>query len=185
MLSVRGPHALLGAPLGSEAPTSPTAASVGVRVELLVLRALDGGAIGYRTAAGDLAAGDSDPDTVALALTGANDAPVGSVCHSTSWRWDSHAVVLTYVALPDPAAHLPAVELIAPSVMSSGNPLRPTPDRLHEHHIVAHAVRHLDQLATSDQTIRQAVQQHPELWDAIHVAATAMPVGTYDQVHPR
>jgi hypothetical protein len=70
--------------------------------------------------------------------------PGVEVLHSTSWRHEpTRGVVLTYAALPDPRPDLPATALHTPSVVCSGDPLRPAPDVLHDHHIAAHAVRHL------------------------------------------
>lgn len=156
-----------------------------VEVELLILRALHGdGPVGYRLLRAPLGGGQT-PDAVALALAG----PVrmaGAVCHSTSWRHDGVGLVVTYAALPDPCPELAAAPLRNPGVLSSGDPLRPGPRLLHDHHVVAHAVRHLAHLAATDPVIA-AVARTPEqasLWAAIVEAAAATPTGTHDRLAP-
>lgn len=120
----------------------------GVVVEVVLIR-LQSGVLHHRFARRTLT-GDERPDNAALDLARAED---GAVCHSTSWRYQDGDVVLTYAVVPDPQPSRPAVALTAPSVLSSSDPLRPTPADIHEHHVVAHAVRHLAYLANTDPTI--------------------------------
>lgn len=110
-------------------------------------------------------------DTVLL------DRWAGRVLHLTGGGLTD--AVVTYAALPDPETRLPAVALIAPAVLSSGDPLRPGPADLHGHHIAAHAVRHLAQLGGSDPGIRWAAAEDHDLWTAIRQATAAMPTGTH------
>jgi hypothetical protein len=111
-------------------------------------------ALAYRLVQSPLLEG-AFPDDAAAALCqslgGDTGKPAVEVLHSTSWRHDpAQGVVLTYAALPDPRPDLPAAALHAPSVVCSGDALRPTPDILHDHHIAAHAVRHLSYLVDHD-----------------------------------
>jgi hypothetical protein len=80
---------------------------------------------------------------------------------------------------------LPGVVLQAPSVVCSGDPLRPAPDVLHDHHVVAHAVRHLVYLVDDDPGIATAAQD-PDLaplWQVMRDAADEMPTDRHDRAH--
>jgi hypothetical protein len=131
------------------------------------------------------AAAGEDPNRVARHLAGADGAAV-LVLHSTSWRWEPPGVVvLTYVAVVEDLG--PDLDvLVNPLVVTSGHPLRPRPDGLHEHHVVTHAVRNLAFLAARDQswppwppTGNTATNSPP--WAALPgVTATT----TFEQAHP-
>ncbi len=156
-----------------------------VHVEVLLLRCGREGGLAYRTVRRRLDDG-STPDLLAASACG--DGGV-RVLHSTSWRHTAEeGVVLTYAALPDPDLSVGAQDLLAPAVVSSGDPLRPTPDQLHPHHVAAHAVRHLAELAGRDPAVRTAAD-HPrdeserELWRRVRDLAPSVPTGTHDVAH--
>lgn len=116
-----------------------------------------------------------DPDDVARESV---DAP--QLVHSTSWRRDDHGrLVLTYVVVPDPAPEA-AVRLDTSLVLSSGDPIRPTPARQHDHHVVAHAVRHLASLMRSDPAIGAAVPHDSPLGAAVAATAAGLRTGPHD-----
>lgn len=166
--------------------TSPVAAGA-VRVEVVFLRADgDQATLQYRFTHAAMS-GEQHPDDVAAALVRAGGRGTQvDVLHSTSWRYESGAgVVLTYAALPDPDRDAPATALLAPSVVASGDPLRPSPDLVHAHHVAAHAVRHLAELAQRDPAVVAAAArpEHHGLWRAIATAAATTPTGTHAEVH--
>lgn len=162
----------------------PSSATGGVPafVELILLRLREDGRIGYRTLTGPVAE-DDHPDAVALSLVDPPVPAIGTVCHSTSWRWSDGSIVLTYAMVPDPAPAEPTEPLDAPSVVTSGDALRPSPPFLHGPHVAAHAVRHLSFLAATDPTTGDAARARPLLWGAIDAAARTTPVGEHSDVH--
>lgn len=114
------------------------------------------------------------PDVCAYRISQLDGNDPAGICHSTSWRYETTgpfhtaAVILTYAALPCPL--LPDAKPVeAAPVMASGDPLRPTPPGLHQHHVVAHAMRHLVGLAESDPAIMVAANQESAdgLWTKI------------------
>lgn len=156
--------------------------SARVVVEVLVLRVDGDGRLAYRVA--HLQLGDRTPDAVALDAAGVTcAAPVGTVSHSTSWRYDDGRVVLTYAVAPEPQPHLPAERLARVGIVCSPDPLHPSPDGLHDHHVAAHAVRHLTQLAATDPTVARAAAARPDLWRALAGYAALTAVGDHDQSH--
>ena len=73
-----------------------------------------------------------------------------ALLHSTSWRFEGGAVVLTYAAVPDPTpigATPLERERGAPYPM---DPLAPGAVRLTAHDVAVHAVRHLSYLRRTD-----------------------------------
>lgn len=141
----------------------------------------DFGELGYRVVRMPLPLGCTPDQAAAEACGGGVE-----VLHSTSWRYDpADGVQLTYVALPDPQPGLPATTLAAPSVVCSGDPLRPSPDLMHIHHVAAHAVRHLAYLADRDPGIMGAAAASGSvaLWSALAQAAATMPTGTHSAAH--
>ncbi|MGJ7441750.1 hypothetical protein [Aquipuribacter sp. MA13-6] len=163
-----------------QVPAAPS-----VQVEVLLLRSGRDGGVAYRTVRRRLD-GDADPDLVAAA---ACDGDRVRVLHSTSWRHVAgEGVVLTYAALPDPDLAADSSPLVAPAVVSSGDPLRPTPEQLHPHHVAAHAVRHLAELAGRDPAVRTAAEgawdeAERELWRRVVALAPLVPTGTHEAVH--
>jgi hypothetical protein len=125
--------------------------------------------------------GAATPDDAALTLAG--DA-AGPVCHSTSWRDDDGTLVLTYaVVRPPEAPAASAAVLEEPSVVCSEDARRPAPPVLHAHHVVAHAVRHLSDLADRDPVVAAALGTQPLLERALRLAALSTPVAPHAEAH--
>ena len=158
---------------GRAAPGPP------VDVEVVVLRAQHPGpCVGYRVVRGRLGA-DQHPDDVAVVLAGGRRPEVS---HSTSWRREDDAVVLTYAVLPDHLLDEPAQQLHTPSIVWSGDASRPSPRGLHEHHVVAHAVRHLAQLEATDPGVRLAAQADTSgIWGLIR-SFCSLPVDVHGRL---
>ena len=153
-----------------------------VEIEVVLLSIDVQRRLSYRTRTQPLTAGTA-PDEAALELAGPAGREAGAVSHSTSWRCpDPGRLVLTYAVLPDPEP-AGAAALVAPSIVCSGDPLRPTPPDLHGHHVAAHAVRHLAYLAGTDPAVTAATREHPELWLAIGAAAAEVPVAEHGDAH--
>jgi hypothetical protein len=159
-----------------------TAATVDVEIVVLTCPG-PGPHLGYQVRRDALGAGEA-PDDAARRLAPATGL---EVLHSTSWRFEAGRVVLTYaaVAAGGPAAPGDVLPLEEPAVLSSGDPLAPAPPALHLHHVVAHAVRHLAQLTTSDPAVAAAAFRSaaPALWAAIREASRDMPTGTHAETH--
>lgn len=160
---------------------SPSHSSIehthGLAVEVLAFSCVDGQLL-VRVVCADL--GSHTPDARALELARLERGDLGAICHSTSWRFEAGGggrsrVVLTYAALPCDGRGRPVG--IAP-IMSSGSPTEPTPHGLHEHHVVAHALRHLSRLADADPGIAVAAAQPSvsDLWECIRAIAGAIEV---------
>ena len=153
-----------------------------IDVELVLLTS-NGETLRYRMRRFPLPGGVT-PDEAALSASIEDSGAPPTVCHSTSWRYEAPgALVLTYAALPGPD-HVATGELLeAPAVLSSGDPLRPTPPEVHDHHVVAHAIRHLALLAREDPTVRAVASADPRTWNAIIATAERMPTDTHTAAH--
>jgi hypothetical protein len=125
--------------------------------------------------------GPGTPDAEALALAGA---AAGPVSHSTSWRDEDGTLVLTYavVRAAGPVSG-PEVVLEEPAVVCSEDARRPAPPVLHGHHVVAHAVRHLSDLAGRDPVVAAALRHLPALSRALRAAALSTPVAPHAEAH--
>lgn len=156
-----------------------TSATRPVQVEVVLLGLTDDELLTWQLLRGAL--GPGSPDDAALELAGA---ATGPVCHSTSWRDDDGTLVLTYAvvsAAPTPGSA--GAVLREPSVVCSEDPLRPAPAVLHAHHVVAHAVRHLSDLADRDPVVAAALADQPRLLAALRRAAAGMPVAPHAEAH--
>ena len=155
-----------------------------VVVETLLLRLLDDGVLAVRWVTAPAPA-DADLDRVAHELAGPLDGDGGAVLHSTSWRSEPPGrLVVTYAALPDPDLAAAAVPLLEPAVVVGPTSLQPSPRLLHGHHVAAHAVRHLADLADRDPVVRAAAALQPELWDAVARTAARTPAaGSHAEAH--
>ena len=144
----------------------------------------DGGTLRWRLSSRTITKGE-DPDQAAL---GQMNLPAGGsgVCHSTSWRWEpTDHVILTYATVSPTPDHDRTEALLSTGVVTSGDPLRPRPPLLHEHHVVAHAIQHLADLARRDPGIRNAAS-HPEVrhvWDAISRTAGTLGTSVHERAH--
>jgi len=152
-----------------------------VHIEVVLLGLVDSKGLSYRTVRTALP-GHADPDQHALALAGLVDGQPGAVCHSTSWRTEGEVLVLTYGATPDPSPQH-ALALDEPSVVCSKDPVRPRPELVHAHHVAAHAARHLAYLALQDPTVRDSLQQLPELLSQLQSLAATVPVAPHGRAH--
>lgn len=145
----------------------------------------------YRRAAEFLGT-DQSPDQAAAALGGVKPGR-SVVCHSTSWRWEAAGagtqhteagrggpfIVLTYAVVPDLEPGAEACPVPRVGVLCSGRVEEPTPEGLHEHHVVAHAVRHLAYLAAHDPGIGAASGRYPEVWAAVSEYAVTVVVAPH------
>jgi hypothetical protein len=141
-----------------------TIAPVGVSVETVLLGVADTH-LTYRIAAGPL--GDHHPDAVARTLAGLDHSRIGALLHSTSWRYGSHGVILTYAALPDPdpAGAIALDDPIEPPV--SHDPLAPSPTHVHAAQVAAHACRHLAYLRHTDPVVAAVARESPRMWSLL------------------
>ena len=99
-------------------------------------------------------AGDDVRQAVAQRLAAAGLDPVA--VHSTSWRQERGAVLLTHLAvLRRPAADAEGLESwpVRDGELAYGSALLP-PARIEVDHVVAHALRHLAWLALQDEAVR-------------------------------
>ena len=128
---------------------------------------------------------DSDPDSAAWSLVQELDSRA-NVCHSTSWRWEAgRGLVLTYATLDTREDLNGCIVLTQPAIVASDDATRPRPPIVHAHHVVAHAVTHLADLARRDPTVR-ALAEAPEqraAWSAIEALARRTPTATHSLAH--
>lgn len=151
-------------PATTPVPDGTTSSGAGVAVEMLLLGAHDGH-LTYRTTRRDLR-DNEHPDAAARRLAGfiGGRPPDGGILHSTSWRFTAGQIVLTYAALPDPDPSTAAVLHPPAPPARSTDPLAPSPPRLEQADVVAHACRHLAFLNHTDPTVTAAGRRNPELW---------------------
>ncbi len=142
---------------------APSAGPVRVEAVLLGTR---GGRLTYRVMQRPLRTGQH-PDAVARSLTladGTTDG--GALLHSTSWRYEPGAVVLTYAALPDPDP-TDATVLPGPVPGPDADPLAPCRPQVRLDHVVSHACRHLAWLRYTDRVVAERAARVPHLWALI------------------
>ncbi len=133
-----------------------------VVVEAVLLSAV-AGKLHYRVRSAELPDG-GHPDALARDLTGLT---VEGLLHSTSWRFDRGAVVLTYAALPDPQPlGSQPLDATRPTPYAI-DPLAPALDGVSPHDAAVHAGRHLAYLRQTDPVVALAAACAPELWDLI------------------
>jgi hypothetical protein len=132
--------------------------SVPVVVEVLVLQA-QGGELRYRSARQPLGS-PPDPEAAAKAMCGSALPP--DLLHSTSWREEDDAIILTFVAVTakqvNGFAHPVGAEAAA------GAASEPEPDLLTLDEVAAHACRHLAFLASTDKEVAAALHRHPDVY---------------------
>jgi hypothetical protein len=155
---------------GGDEPPGSAAMIPGVRAHVeTVLLSARGGRLCFRTVSRPLGTGEH-PDACARSLAG----PGVELLHSTSWRHAAGAIVLTYVALPDPdraAAAEPVLDLPA---TRGPDPLTPSPVSVRPVDVAAHACRHLAFLRHTDPQVAGAASGARELWDLIDVFTPAV-----------
>jgi len=137
-----------------------------VTVVETVLLSLRAGRLCFRVRSRRLASG-THPDELARRLAGLRGGEPAGLTHSTSWRYDGGAVVLTYAALPDPDP-TDAIPLDPDRIVPyPADPLAPGAVRLSAHDVAAHAGRHLAYLRRTDPLAGRAAAAQPALWEAI------------------
>lgn len=134
-----------------------------VTVEVLALSEVSG-RLHFRRVGHALTSG-AHPDDVARRLCGLTACTPGAILHSTSWRYDAGAVVLTYAALPDPDNA--GSEAVPADEYAVGGPLTPSPARISLGAVAAHACRHLALLAGTDPEVGAAAKAQPQLWELL------------------
>jgi hypothetical protein len=149
-----------------------------VDVEVVLLGLTGAGGLTWELLRAPL--GEAPPDEAALALAGEH---AGPVCHSTSWRHEAGILVLTYAVVRASGSSGTGALLEEPSVVCSPDARRPAPPVLHAHHVVAHAVRHLDDLAGRDPVVAAALLEQPALLRALRRAAGCTPVAPHAEAH--
>ena len=84
------------------------------------------------------------------------------VVHSTSWRYEADRIILTYVAVVAPPAHLPPDSLVSLPVghvaLARGEAMAP-PTAIGVAQVVEHALRHLSWLVRDDPAIAAALRE--------------------------
>ena len=137
-----------------------------VKVEVILFRLENG--LKWRRIEGSILTYEH-PDETALRLSLVSldwNEPYHGMCHSTSWRYDTDHVVLTYAILPDPDLSLPCFPL-GNIIAASDDPLRPSPPHLKQEDVAVHALHHIAALSQRDPTVRKQVEKYPELWGAV------------------
>lgn len=136
-----------------------------VTVEVLLLHERDG-CLRFRDVRAALHDGDH-PDDIARRLAGLSVCTPGGLLHSTSWRIEQSAVVVTYAALPDPDPAAVSRPVQTDLTSTGGHPLTPSPARVDLETVAAHACRHLALLVATDEQVGQAAVALPDLWQPI------------------
>jgi hypothetical protein len=84
------------------------------------------------------------------------------IVHSTSWRHEEGQIVLTYVAVVDPPAHLPPDSLIVTPIERTDlarGPATGAPAAIGVAQVLEHALRHLSWLANGDPEVSLALSE--------------------------
>jgi len=170
--SVLGPEPASGGTGASRASSAPGRL---VLVEVCLIGCRPDGTLTYRCADGRLG-GAENPDEAAarIGLLPAESPDPAVTLHSTSWRHLSDgSVVLTYVVAPDPDPGAPATPILSFELAHGPHPGRPSPERLRQDHVAAHAVRHLAHVSDVNPQVRLALSADPALSDALAGLARA------------
>lgn len=94
--------------------------------------------------------------------------------HSTSWRWEEGAVVLTFIGVADPDPDL-AFRQVAHVGLARGG-ADAAPDAIAHDQVLHHALRHLAWLAREDPVVKEALDAG---W---HEALTGYVPATFEQL---
>jgi hypothetical protein len=150
-------------------------------VEVVVLATDARGVLAWRAHLADHAEA-VDPDDTAWAVVRAAG---GTLSHSTSWRWDGERVILTYATVLPTAADATFESLPEPAIVGSHDVTHPRPPIVHGHHVAAHAVQHLADLARRDPVVRAASQrtETARTWAAIGAVAASIPTDAHERAH--
>ncbi|MFD7857583.1 hypothetical protein ACFV6B_25285 [Streptomyces microflavus] len=158
-----------------EAPDAPPP----VTVEAVLLRHDPAEGFSYRRLIAALGR-SAGPDRTARRLADLDEHDEEHMAHSTSWRaTPDGGIVLTYLVHPDPAPDRPAIRLLDPyAIARSSRPGHPAPPDLEIDHVVAHAVRHLAFLESTDPAVAAHLAPRPGLVRALR----SLPVTTAGEV---
>ncbi len=150
-------------------------------VEVVLLATDDEGVLAWRAQVVDLDDA-GDPDDAAWAVVRAAG---GTLSHSTSWRWDGERVVLTYATVLPTAADETFESLPEPAIVGSHDVTHPRPRIVHGHHVAAHAIQHLADLARRDPVVRASSQrtETARTWAAIGAVAASIPTDAHLRAH--
>lgn len=136
-----------------------------VRVEVVALAVRDG-RVAHRLLPGRPLGRGEAPDAVARKLAGDAGEVPGAVLHSTSWRSEPDAIVLTYALFPSPNAT--DDEVVGRHVVTGPDATHPAPRTVTQAHLAAHAVRHLADLSHGrDPHITRCAEGAPGPWTAL------------------
>jgi hypothetical protein len=155
--------------------------AVRLGVEVLFLAVDSAGVLAWRARSIDLDDA-SDPDEAAWAIVRSVG---GTLSHSTSWRWDGERVVLTYATVLPALADEEFEALPEPAIVGSHDVTHPRPRVVHGHHVAAHAIQHLADLARRDPVVRAASQRAEtvDVWRAILAVAGDIPTDSHLRAH--
>ncbi|MGQ0848137.1 MAG: hypothetical protein ACT4OP_03320 [Actinomycetota bacterium] len=92
------------------------------------------------------------------------------VLHSTSWRWESSAVVLTFIGVVDLEPNLELLPIV-PTELARGES-DSAPERIDSDQVLYHALRHLAWLVREDEVVRSALDAGWQQALATYVPAT-------------
>jgi hypothetical protein len=134
-------------------------------MEVLLLSERDG-RLRYRAQQAPLESG-WHPDDLAACLAAVPVCDRAALLHSTSWRYEGGAVVLTYAALPDPQPDPVTFPLSVDAMVYSPGPLAPSPPHLDLDGVAAHAGRHLALLLATDPVVQACALGGSPVWELV------------------
>ncbi|MFI6299062.1 hypothetical protein ACIBEJ_46255 [Nonomuraea sp. NPDC050790] len=145
-----------------------------VSIEVLMLLADQEGGWSYRRTAAAPLPGEA-PDETARRISGVRADDPARVVHSTSWRHvrELDQIVLTYAVCPDPEPERPRTRLDDLVIARGSAPAAPSPERIEEANVAAHAVQHLAFLRTTDPVVARSLERWPSIALALAVPALA------------
>lgn len=148
---------------------------------MVVLAVDSAGVLGWKASCVN-AAPAADPDDIAWSLA---EGVGGALSHSTSWRWEGGGVILTYVTLLGRDADESFERLPEPAIVGSDDVTHPRPSVVHGHHVAAHAIQHLADLARRDPVVRRAARraETARVWAAIGAVAGSIPTDSHIRAH--
>lgn len=122
-------------------------------LELFLCTMMDEKTVIYHRAARDISDNTEDPDNFLEAILSEliiYIKPENIYTHSTSWRFESQGIILTYIALAPYSSmmNLPVKELYQDETLQNPKgPLSPRPEVIDEEDVVVHGLGHLRYLA--------------------------------------
>lgn len=95
--------------------------------------------------------------------------------HSTSWRWEGSAVVLTFIAVVGEAAEV-SRPVVPDQELARGSATE-APKKVEGDQVLAHALRHLAWLAREDPVVRSELNDQWQQALSSYVPATFQQIG--------